>query len=167
ADDDAFRTGDSENVRNRMMQASLTEVRGPGRPPIDLPAYRKKFEEDHPLGWFERQQAFSPEGKYGKWLRGKNAVLKINDLIFVHGGIAPKYSRSSIKALNDRIHSELDDPAKLEGGITTDGNGPLWYRGLAEQPETDREIADALDEFLESQQARHMVIGHTVEDAVT
>ena len=167
ADWDAYRTGDSENLRNRMMQASLTEVRGPGRPPIDLPAYRKKFEDDHPLGWFEKQQAFSPEGKYGKWLHARNAIVKINDIVFVHGGISPKYSRMSIKAINDRIHSELDDPSKLDGGMTTDGNGPLWYRGLADQPESDREISDGVDEFLKDQGARHIVIGHTVGTAIT
>ena len=167
ADYDQFRTGDSENLRNRMMQASLTEVRGPGRPPIDLAAYRKKFEDDHPLGWFERQLAFSSDGKYGKWLRGKNAIIKINDLVFLHGGISPKYAQASVKSINDRIHAELNDPSQLNGGMTTDGNGPLWYRGLAEEPETDREIGGGLDEFLKTQQARHMVIGHTVETAIT
>ena len=33
---------------------------------------------------------FSKDTEFGKWLRTKNAVVKINDRLFVHGGISPE-----------------------------------------------------------------------------
>ena len=38
--------------------------------------------------------------------------------------------------------------------------GPLWYRGLAQEPEA--QFAPALDDILARMQARAIVIGHTV-----
>jgi len=166
ADYDAFRDADSADVRERALQAVLRQMQAAGKSQVDLPSFRKKFEEEHPLGWVERQAAFGQEGKYGKWLRQKDAILKINDIVFVHGGISPKYSLSTIKFINDRVRAELADPSKLKDGVTTDEEGPLWYRGLAEAPENDRAVSEALDEFLKNQQARHIVVGHTPQVAV-
>ena len=42
-----------------------------------------------------------------------------------------------------------------------DPDGPLWYRGLVELPESDRAPADAAGLFLKNHDAKHMVIGHT------
>jgi hypothetical protein len=166
ADYDAFRGSDSLELREAALQAALQAQRAKGGPQTDAAAFRKKFEEEHPLGWLERQKAFSAEGKYGKWLRQKNAIVKINDLIFLHGGISPKYASSTLTFINDSIHTELADFSKLNGGVTTDPDGPLWYRGLAESPENDRAVAGAIDAFLRNQQARRLVIGHTPQVAV-
>jgi hypothetical protein len=166
ADFDAFRGPDSADVREQAFQAALEQSRGSGKTPMDFPTFRKKFEEEHPLGWFERSAAFSTSGKYGKWLRQKNAILKINDIIFVHGGISPKYSLSTLRFINDQIHKELADFSKLDGGVTPDEEGPLWYRGLADGPENDRTVSGALDQFLKGQMANHIVVGHTPQAAV-
>jgi hypothetical protein len=32
------------------------------------------------------------------------------------------------------IGEELEDFTKLRGGMVMDGEGPLWYRGLAQNP---------------------------------
>ena len=165
ADFDSFKASDSAELRERAFQAAFEAARGKEGPKFDADAFRKKFEDEHPLGWVEQRQAFSPEGKYGKWLRQKNAVLKINDVVFMHGGISPKYSAATVKSLNSIIHSELADFSKLDGGVTTDPEGPLWYRGLAEGPE-DRGVAESLDAFLRNQQARHIVVGHTPQLAI-
>ena len=166
ADFEAFRGPDSAELRQDLVQAALQAQRIKDGPRADEAVFRKKFEEEHPLGWAERQKAFSAEGKYGKWLRQKDVIVKINDLIFLHGGISPKYSSSTPNFINDSVHAELADFSKLNGGVTTDPEGPLWYRGLAESPETDRAVAGAVDAFLQSQQARHLVIGHTPQLAV-
>jgi hypothetical protein len=166
ADYDAFRGADSPELREEALQVALQALQAKDGTQVDTAAFRKKFEEDHPLGWVERQQAFSAEGKYGKWLRQKNAIVKINDLIFLHGGISPKYASSTLNFINDTVHAELADFSKLNGGMTTDQDGPLWYRGLAELPENDRAAAGALDVFLRNQQARRLVIGHTPQVAV-
>ena len=166
ADYDAFRGPDSPELREEALQFALQAQRVKDGTLVDTAAFRKKFEEEHPLGWVERQQAFSAEGKYGKWLRQKNVIVKINDLIFLHGGISPKYASSTLNSINDTVHAELADFSKLNGGMTTDEDGPLWYRGLAESPENNPAVAGAVDAFLQSQQARRLVIGHTPQVAV-
>ena len=44
---------------------------------------------------------------YGKWIIEHNAVIKINDTIFVHGGISKKYSSWKLERINDLLRSEL------------------------------------------------------------
>ncbi len=166
ADYDAFRGPNSQDLREAALEVALTAQRLTDGPQVDAAAFRKKFEEEHPLGWVERREAFSAEGKYGKWLRQKNVIVQINDMIFLHGGISPKYASWTLNSINDGVHAELADFSKLNGGVTTDQDGPLWYRGLAESPESDRAVADAVDVFLQNRQARHMVVGHTPQVAV-
>jgi hypothetical protein len=42
---------------------------------------------------------------YGEWLTNKNAVIKINDIIFVHGGLNEKYSKRNLEKLNESIEN--------------------------------------------------------------
>jgi hypothetical protein len=61
----------------------------------------------HPVGFIEQREAFSPQGEYGKWLRGKSAVAEINGIIFLHGGISPDVAKMKIDAINTQIRSEI------------------------------------------------------------
>ena len=121
--------------------------------------YRSKWEKEHPLGWFEHRLAFGPTGVYGQWLRQRKALIQINDLLFLHGGIGPKYVASSITELNGKIRDELEDLKKLEGGVTMDPEGPLWYRGLANGSE--QELGSHVDQVLKNYGVRRLVLGHT------
>lgn len=160
ADYDAFKSSESEDLRQQSMDDGWVEARK-ANPGLRESEFRKKFEAEHPLGWVERRTAFSAEGKYGKWLRQKNAVVKVNDLVFLHGGISPKYAGATLDSLNETIRGEMANLNKARGGVALDPDGPLWYRGLVELPENDRAAADAAEQFLKNQDARHMVIGHT------
>jgi hypothetical protein len=44
--------------------------------------------------------------------------------------------------------------------------GPLWYRGLAQLPDDDPDMAALLPRVLKTQEAGHIVIGHTPQLAV-
>src|SRR4030042_4099458 len=44
---------------------------------------------------------------YGPWLRRLHVAIKINNVIFVHGGIDEKYSKWGLKEINDRYASQL------------------------------------------------------------
>jgi hypothetical protein len=121
--------------------------------------YKIKWEREHPLGWFEHRLAFSSTGTYGKWLRKGNALIQINDLLFLHGGLSPKYAAAKAAELNGKIREELQDFKKLEGGVTTDSAGPLWYRGLANG--SGEELSAHVDQLLKKHGVRHLVLGHT------
>ena len=162
-----YQQSNSKELREAQMQAALERLKQEGTPPSNEAAWRKTFEDEHPLGWVEHRLAFLPTGKYGKWLRQKNAIIKINDSIFLHGGISAKYASMSRQEINEKVRAELADFSKLEGGIVTDDtNGPLWYRGLAQDPENDPGLEALVDKVLQTHGARHIVVGHSVKEAV-
>jgi hypothetical protein len=123
-------------------------------------------EPGRPRGYAERQRQFGPDGRYGKWIRSHNAVIRINDTVFLHGGIGAKYASYSIRRINDRVREELSDFSRLQGGIVMDQEGPLWYRGMAKGDE--RTLGPLVVAVLKNFQAGRIVIGHTFADgAVT
>jgi hypothetical protein len=60
-----------------------------------------------PAGFVERCEALGPDGRYGKWIRSLPAVARVNDSIYLHGGISPELAGLSIEKINDEISSEL------------------------------------------------------------
>jgi hypothetical protein len=61
----------------------------------------------HPLGFIEHREAFSTQGKYGKWLRTLNAVNKVDDSLFLHGGINPALDIKNIDQVNSQVKTEI------------------------------------------------------------
>jgi hypothetical protein len=68
---------------------------------------RDEWMAAHPAGFVEQREAFGPEGTYGKWLRSLPAVAKIDDSLFLHGGISESFASWSISRINDRVATEL------------------------------------------------------------
>lgn len=114
--------------------------------------------------------------EYGRWLLGKNVVIKINDIVFVHGGISEFFSKRGLREINDRYRLEMDDliSAILTGlspnipeydrEILFYPEGPLWYRDLA-LPMTS-EFEDDVIRILNNLEAEHIVVAHTPTTAV-
>jgi hypothetical protein len=73
----------------------------------DDEAGRQKWMADHPPGFFERHDAFGPQGLYGRWIRSHDAVAQVGDALFVHGGLNPAIQFKCIKELNERVRSEI------------------------------------------------------------
>jgi hypothetical protein len=61
----------------------------------------------HPLGFIEQREAFGPNGSYGKWLREHSAVVKIGEVIFLHGGIHPNLAHLKLDTINSHIRDEI------------------------------------------------------------
>ncbi len=110
-------------------------------------------------------------GTYGRWLLEKNAVIRINGTIFVHGGISEKYSTWKLEAINGLLRRELASysgrhrarvrpAAPFEPQIVYDAKGPLWFRDLATGEEG--EVGKAFERILKNLGAESMVIAHTV-----
>jgi hypothetical protein len=147
----AFATPDSDALRQQVVETY----------PADQ---RAGLLRDTPLGMIEMIRAFGPAGPYGSYLRKLNAVVKLNGIVFLHGGISPTVAAMSCTDINDTLRRELtQDLAKTRAtpleSLTTREDGPLWYRGLARETES---FAPQLEEILKAQQARAIVVGHTV-----
>jgi hypothetical protein len=157
-----FATPDSENLREQAWQeelASRPSSAGGTPTAADLEAYRQRWLQEHPPGFIELRRAFAPDGAYGSWIRLHNTVLRINETLFVHGGISPAVLPLSISKINRTIRAELLHPSKFEG-LIPQLDGPLWYRGLAEDDE--RKLSPHVNAVLRTFRVRRIVIAHTV-----
>lgn len=115
-------------------------------------------------GFPEMRAAFGPEGKYGKWLRSLNAVVKIDRTLFLHAGLGPKYADWGIDKINGEVHSELTDFTRLHGGIVIDEQGPLWFKGLAKGDEGETQAL--VDRLLKGFDVDRIVVGHSYAGGV-
>lgn len=121
-------------------------------------SYVSPEEENAFGGAKEYRAAMNAEGRYGRWIRSHNAIIKINDLVFLHAGITPELARLPLAEINQSIRENLGKGN--ERGIAMDPSGPLWTRTLALGDAGV--VARELDEILKSLAANRMVIGHTV-----
>ena len=125
---------------------------------------REQLLKDTPLGFVEMRVAFGSNGHYGKWLRKLDVAVKINGVLFMHGGLSPAVAGMSCDAVNTAVRREITTDIEqtrsaAPASLSAREDGPLWYRGLAEEPEA---FASRIDEILARQNARAIVIGHTV-----
>jgi hypothetical protein len=125
---------------------------------------REQLIEQTPLGFVEMRQAFGRDGDYGRWLRQLPVTIKIDGFQFVHGGISPAVAPLGCEAINDQVRRELtSDLDKTRAAplatLAARTDGPLWYRGLAQEPDT---FAPQIDEILAKTHARAIIVAHTV-----
>ena len=153
----AFRDANSAKVREELYQEHQKATKGV----VFDETTRKTWEAEHPLGHAEFRRAFSADGVYGKWIRGHNAVIRIDGTLFLHGGISPKYADWGVRTINERVRIELGDFSKLEGGIVSDDRGPLWYRGLVLG---GKELERHVQTVLKNYEVDRIAIGHTYTD---
>jgi hypothetical protein len=107
----------------------------------------------------------------GDWLLRKNTIIKIDGIVYVHGGLSESLSKWPLREINTVMRSELAyfqsimrDPQKVgrpfKPKLVYDPEGPLWFRGLAEK----KDIQDEVDRILANLDAKAMVIGHNYFD---
>jgi Calcineurin-like phosphoesterase len=104
-----FATPQSEKVRQQAYQEYLGFLAAHGNHTSDAASagQREKWMAEHPLGFFERRDAFGPQGVYGRWLRPHDAVIELANGAFLHGGLSPNLQFRDIQELNQRMRSDL------------------------------------------------------------
>ncbi len=125
------------------------------------------------LGAESYQALLGPGTVLGDWLRSKPTVIKLNDLLCVHGGI------SSAIVAADLSLTDINQTAAavLTGGPVTDeeaaalvmrGEGPHWYRGyFARDPEQQAAAAKQVDDVRRHFGIDSVLVGHTPVPTVT
>ena len=165
----AFRTPESESLRDRYYELVLADSQKQAKAAgakFDARAFRADFLNTTPLGLVEMQLAFAPKADYGRWLRERDAVIKINGIVFMHGGASPAVAPLGCAGINARVRAELGTMTMADPGIETSflmgTDGPLWYRGLVDG--TPGIGAVEVEAVLAALGARALVVGHTVPD---
>ena len=70
---------------------------------------RAEFDKERPPGFFGHRQAFSRDGKYGRWLLEKPLMVVLNGNAFVHGGLPPLVAELGLDVLNDNLRSQVSE----------------------------------------------------------
>ena len=161
----AFRRTDSEELREQVyaqVAAGAKERATAARMPFDDRAFREQFMKEVPLGFIEMRQAFDA-GEYGMWVRARPTMAIVNGIAYMHGGVSEKVAPMGCDGINGAVSKELAGlpvpPERIPDLLAAAEDGPLWYRGLAQEPEDT--FAPALATVLEQVRARGFVIGHT------
>jgi len=165
----AFRTPESENLRDRYYELVLAESEKQAKAAgtkFDARAFRTEFLNTTPLGFVEMQMAFAPKADYGRWLRERDTMIKINGIAFMHGGASAAVAPLGCAAINARVRAELGTMTMADPGIETSflmgTDGPLWYRGLVDGTPGIGPVE--VEAILTALGARALVVGHTVPD---
>jgi hypothetical protein len=162
----AFERPDSPDVREFIYERSLAAETARAKAEkrtLDQADYRERFLKEVPLGFLETRVAFEPKGEYGPWLRSRPTMVKVNGIAFLHGGVSDSVASLGCDGINEAVSKELaalpTEPQQVAALLGASETGPLWYRGLATEPE--EAFAPTLTTILERVGARAFVIGHT------
>jgi hypothetical protein len=162
----AFRTIGSDEARERLYSVVAADAARRARDekrPFDERAFRTRFLREVPPGYIEMRQAFGPEGDYGSWLRDRPAMVRINGVLFVHGGVDEATASLGCGEINATVRREIrahePTPDAMQTMMAAKPAGPLWYRGLADH--TAPASPEAVEAALRVLGARAIVVGHT------
>ncbi len=106
----------------------------------------------------------------GDWLRTKPVLVKVNNMLFAHGGFHPSLAQEkrSLKDINqvfkhNLVKAELDQERSGWAQYLHKTNGPIWYRGyFKDNGASSAEIDLLLSHF----DIDHLVVGHTSQKQV-
>lgn len=117
------------------------------------------------------QYMYSDETFLGKWLTQKNTIVKLNNYLFVHGGLTPDILEyeCDIKSINNTIRKYFDnfDSSSSFTDFLLSKNGPFWFRGFFEKYDTKQVInSTSIWKLKDFYQFRKIIIGHTKTDDI-
>lgn len=100
----------------------------------------------------------------GRWLRSKNIVEKIGDLLVLHGGVSPEAisKQFSLERINTSCRPFYDTPTKqIPDSVKAflGNTGLFWYRDYFSK---DVDCTGAIDSTCSFYGVRQIVVGHTI-----
>lgn len=93
----------------------------------DTATARDRFDSTYPRGYFARQAAFAPTGRYGAWLLSLPTLIVVNDTAYVHGGLPPVVAQDGF-GINERVHATLARYLELRERLVERGVLPPFDR---------------------------------------
>ncbi len=132
----------------------------------DLRYINKKYLENAGLLNQNYASLYSENSELGRWLRTKNIVEKIGQIVFTHGGISGDINdlKLSISDINKLARPYYADTvykySNPNSEILFSDLGPFWYRGYYDK--NNSAIPSQLDNTLSQFNAKHIVTGHSI-----
>lgn len=105
----AFNVDESERQRKDLFNSFKQQNTA-----LSADEQRQQFNTKFPPGYSAYIQAFSSKGKYGKWLREALPVIKVNNSLFVHGGLSSDLFDKSLSQINQVMDDVWEYQAIVE-----------------------------------------------------
>ncbi|PKI12826.1 metallophosphoesterase [Colwellia sp. 12G3] len=126
------------------------------------------------------EKLFTKDSIIGNWLRSKSVLVKVNNMLFAHGGFHPSLAteQRSLVEINtvfkdSLIKAELDTPRQGFAKFLHKTNGPIWYRGYftsdnpkEAKPRDDGATSKEIDLLLKHFDVEHLIVGHTSQKQI-
>lgn len=136
----------------------------------DLRYLHEKYVTTSNLLEMSYDDMFGPSTVLGRWLRSKPTLIKINDQVFVHGGVSMEFileAGVNLDSINALMRESIDRPKetlKATGFYTTyyGKTGPIWYRGYF----YDELPPETIDAILNKLQSEQVIVGHCSNETV-
>lgn len=129
----------------------------------DLRYLNKKYRRVEQLLNMPYPQLYDEKTFMGRWLRSKPTMLKIDDNLFVHGGISPEFIKNdfNFEKTNQSMRQSLYVKEWTRSSDSIYGKylydtGPIWYRGYFNPEFEERD----LKKILRKLKVKHIIIGH-------
>ena len=137
----------------------------------DLRYLHEKYRMASKILNLEHDELYGDKTVIGRWLRSKSTIIKINNIIFTHGGISEDfiaYRDFNIEKINDIMRNSIpqsrkDTKSNEFNRMYYGTKSLIWYRGYFEENFTYTDIS----KILKLVDADHIVIGHTTNEQVT
>jgi hypothetical protein len=131
----------------------------------DLRYVQPKYKDNAAVLNEKYESMYDENTELGRWLRTKNIIEKIGNILYMHGGISAEVNKMnlSVSAIDQLARPYYADtifkyPDPKIDIILTD-QGPFWYRGYyTGNKATPRQIDSTLTAF----DVKHIVTGHTI-----
>jgi len=130
----------------------------------DLRYLNKKYRRAEQLLNTPYSQLYNEKTIMGRWLRSKSTMIKINDNLFVHGGISKEFIDNDFDF--EKTNAIMRQSLYVKDWIqNTDSiydkyhinTGPIWYRGYFD-PNFDKKD---LNKIFRKLKVKHIIVGHT------
>ena len=137
----------------------------------DVRYIHKKYDAIGQLLNEKYDEQFSQDTFFGRWIRQRTALVNINDVGFVHGGISPDLVQSGLRPSDinalfaDSILNHAKDVYSQSERLSllTTTQGPVWYRGFL----NDEQLTETdLDSIVNWWGVKRIVVGHTTQREV-
>ncbi|KGJ91201.1 metallophosphoesterase [Colwellia psychrerythraea] len=135
----------------------------------DLRYVHEKYKVTEELLSRSYNQLYDKNTEIGTWLRSKHTLVKINDALFLHGGISLQWidRKLTIGQVNQLFRRHIDDEKmKIKNDDTLNflfyNQGPTWFRGYFTEEFPEKDVDKLLNYF----DINHIVVGHTSQEQV-